>query len=86
MAYQDEEGFIFIVDRKKDRINRGGENIYPREVKIAIEAHPKVREVSVIGVPDPAPDDHGQGAQEGTAPHGSGEEGLAAGKGMGFPP
>jgi long-chain acyl-CoA synthetase len=54
MAYMDEEGFIFIVDRKKDMINRGGENIYPREVEMAIEGHPKVREVSVIGVPDPA--------------------------------
>jgi long-chain acyl-CoA synthetase len=54
MGYMDEEGFIFIVDRKKDMINRGGENIYPREVEMAIETHPKVREVSVIGVPDPA--------------------------------
>jgi long-chain acyl-CoA synthetase len=35
-------------------INRGGENIYPREVELAIETHPKVREAAVIGVPDPA--------------------------------
>lgn len=54
MGKMDEEGFIFIVDRKKDMINRGGENIYPREVEIAIETHPKVREVAIIGVPDPA--------------------------------
>jgi long-chain acyl-CoA synthetase len=54
MAYMDEEGFMFIVDRKKDMINRGGENIYPREVEMAIETNPKVREVSVIGVHDPA--------------------------------
>jgi long-chain acyl-CoA synthetase len=54
MGYMDEEGFIFIVDRKKDMINRGGENVYPREVEMAIETHPKVREVSVIGIPDPA--------------------------------
>jgi len=54
MGYMDEEGFIFIVDRKNDMINRGGENVYPREVEMAIETHPKVREVSVIGVPDPA--------------------------------
>ena len=54
MGYMDEEGFIFIVDRKNDMINRGGENIYPREVELAIETHPKVREASVIGVPDPA--------------------------------
>ncbi len=54
MGIMDKDGFIFIVDRKKDMINRGGENIYPREVEMAIETHPKVREVSVIGVPDPA--------------------------------
>jgi long-chain acyl-CoA synthetase len=53
MAYMDDEGFIFIVDRKKDMINRAGENIYPREVEMAIETHPKVRDVSVIGVSDP---------------------------------
>jgi long-chain acyl-CoA synthetase len=54
VGYMDEEGFIYIVDRKKDMINRGGENVYPREVEIAIEGHPKVLEVAVIGVPDPA--------------------------------
>lgn len=53
MGYMDEEGFMFIVDRKNDMIIRGGENIYPREVEIAIETHPKVLEVAVIGVPDP---------------------------------
>jgi len=52
MGYMDEEGFIFIVDRKNDMINRGGENIYPREVEMAIETHPGVREVAVIGAPD----------------------------------
>lgn len=54
MAYMDEEGFIFIVDRKKDMINRGGENIYPREIEVALESHPKIREAAVIGVPDTA--------------------------------
>ncbi len=54
VGYRDEEGYLYIVDRKKDMINRGGENIYPREIEIAIEAHPKVSEVAVIGVPDPA--------------------------------
>ncbi len=54
VGYMDEDGYIYIVDRKKDMINRGGENIYPREIEIAIEAHPKVSEVAVIGVPDPA--------------------------------
>ncbi len=52
VGYMDNEGYIYIVDRKKDMINRGGENIYPREIEIAIEAHPKVGEVAVIGVPD----------------------------------
>lgn len=52
VGYMDEEGYIFIVDRKKDMINRGGENIYPREVEIAIEGNPKVGEVAVIGIPD----------------------------------
>jgi long-chain acyl-CoA synthetase len=54
MGYMDEEGFFYIADRKKDMINRGGENIYPREIEIALEAHPKIREVTVIGVPDQA--------------------------------
>ncbi len=54
MAYMDEEGFMYIVDRKKDMINRGGENIYPREVEIALESNPKVRDVAVIGTPDEA--------------------------------
>lgn len=54
IGYMDEDGYIYIVDRKKDMINRGGENIYPREIEIAIENHPKVAEVAVIGVPDTA--------------------------------
>ena len=54
VGYMDEYGYLYIVDRKKDMINRGGENIYPREIEIAIEANPKVSEVAVIGVPDPA--------------------------------
>lgn len=54
IGYMDEDGYIFIVDRKKDLINRGGENIYPREIEVVIETHPKVAEVAVIGVPDPA--------------------------------
>jgi long-chain acyl-CoA synthetase len=54
IAYMDEEDFIYIVDRKKDMINRGGENIYPREVEMAIEALPQVKDVAVIGIPDEA--------------------------------
>ena len=54
MGYMDEEGYIYVVDRKKDMINRGGENIYPREIEIALEGHPNIREVAVVGVPDEA--------------------------------
>lgn len=54
IGYKDEEGFLFVVDRKKDMINRGGENIYPREIEMVLEAHPHVNAVAVIGVPDDA--------------------------------
>lgn len=52
LATQDEEGYIYIVDRKKDMIISGGENIYPREIEEVIYTHPAVSEVAVIGVPD----------------------------------
>ena len=48
----DDEQFLFIVDRKKDMVVSGGENIYPREVEVALEQHPAVSEAAVIGVPD----------------------------------
>ena len=54
ICLKDEGDYVYYVDRIKDMINRGGENVYPREVEMAIETHPKVREVSVIGIPDPA--------------------------------
>ena len=53
MAVMDDEGFITIVDRKKDVIISGGENIYPREVEEALLLHPDISEAAVIGVPDP---------------------------------
>jgi acyl-CoA synthetase (AMP-forming)/AMP-acid ligase II len=53
LAKTDEDGFIYIVDRKKDLIISGGENIYPIEIEEVIRRHPKVRDVAVIGVPDP---------------------------------
>jgi long-chain acyl-CoA synthetase len=53
MAYMDEEGYFFIVDRKKDIIIRGGMNIYPREIEEVLYGHPAVLEASVLGVPDP---------------------------------
>ncbi|MBN1664711.1 MAG: AMP-binding protein [Deltaproteobacteria bacterium] len=48
----DENGFFYVASRKKDMINRGGENVYPVEVENAIYLHPKVLEVAVYGVPD----------------------------------
>ncbi len=54
LAYVDEEGYFFIVDRKKDVIIRGGMNIYPREIEEVLYAHPDILEVSVVGIPDEA--------------------------------
>ena len=48
----DDEGFIYILDRKKDMINRGGEKIYSLEVENVVSGYPKVLEVAVVGVPD----------------------------------
>ncbi|MBZ4018972.1 long-chain-fatty-acid--CoA ligase [Streptomyces purpurogeneiscleroticus] len=53
LCRMDEEGFIYVVDRKKDMIISGGENIYCAEVEAAIDAHPGVAEVAVIGVDHP---------------------------------
>lgn len=52
MARMDEEGYFYIVDRKKDLIIAGGYNIYPREVEEVLYTHPSVREAAVIGIPD----------------------------------
>lgn len=52
MAMQDEDGFIFLVDRKKDVIVSGGENIYPVQIENFIRKHDKVKDVAVIGMPD----------------------------------
>lgn len=48
----DEDGDLWIVDRKKDLVIRGGYNVYPREVEEVLYAHPDIREVAVIGIPD----------------------------------
>ena len=52
MAEVDEDGYFFIVDRKKDMIIRGGYNVYPREIEEVLYEHPAVREAAVVGVPD----------------------------------
>jgi len=52
LVRQDEEGFIYVVDRKKDMIISGGENIYPAEVEEVLGKHPKIQECAVIGIHD----------------------------------
>jgi len=52
MGRFDEDGFLYIVDRKKEMIIRGGENIYPKELEDVLYTHPKILEVAVVGVPD----------------------------------
>jgi long-chain acyl-CoA synthetase len=54
MARVDEDGYFFIVDRKKDMIIRGGYNVYPREIEEVLYEHPAILEAAVLGVPDPA--------------------------------
>ncbi|MBR4545385.1 MAG: acyl--CoA ligase [Oscillibacter sp.] len=53
MAKQDPEGFYFLVDRKKDVIISGGENLYPVQIEDFLHTHPKIHDVAVIGLPDP---------------------------------
>jgi fatty-acyl-CoA synthase/long-chain acyl-CoA synthetase len=52
LVRQDEDGYLYVVDRKKDMIITGGENVYCAEVEDVLAAHPKVAEVALIGVPD----------------------------------
>lgn len=53
LGYYDENGFIYLVDRKKDMIVTGGENVYSREVEDVLYMHPAISEAAVIGIPDP---------------------------------
>lgn len=53
VGYLDEDGFLYIIDRKKDMIIRGGQNIYPAEVENVLYTHPDVVECAVIGIPHP---------------------------------
>ena len=52
MAYEDNDGFIYLVDRKKDVIISGGENIYPVQIEDFLRRHDKISDVAVIGLPD----------------------------------
>ena len=49
----DEDGYLYIVDRKKDMIIAGGYNIYPREIDEVLFEHPKILEACAVGIPDP---------------------------------
>jgi bile acid-coenzyme A ligase len=53
VGYFDQNGYLYLVDRRADLIVRGGSNIYPAEVEVALQEHPAVREAVVVGVPDP---------------------------------
>jgi bile acid-coenzyme A ligase len=53
----DDDGYVYLADRRKDLILRGGANVYPAEVEAALDAHPAVRSCAVLGIPD---DDLGQ--------------------------
>ncbi|MFO1409283.1 MAG: AMP-binding protein [Steroidobacteraceae bacterium] len=53
LARVEPEGFITLVDRIKEMINSGGENIYPKEIELVLATHPAVQEVAVFGIPDP---------------------------------
>ena len=52
IARRDADGYLYIIDRKKDMVISGGTNIYPREVENVLEQHPTVIEAGVVGVPD----------------------------------
>jgi long-chain acyl-CoA synthetase len=52
MGYLDEDGYLYLVDRKKDMIDSGGVKVYPRDVEEVAARHPQVREVAVFGIPD----------------------------------
>ena len=53
LGFVDEDGYLFLTDRKGDMIISGGENVHPTETENALQEHPAVREVAVIGLPDP---------------------------------
>jgi long-chain acyl-CoA synthetase len=52
IGYVDDEGFLFLVDRKKEMVIVGGYNVYPREVDEVLFKHPKIREAATVGKPD----------------------------------
>ena len=63
LGYLDDDGYLFIVDRKKDLIIRGGFNVYPRDVEDALLEHPAVEAAGVVGRPDDGPRRGGRGVR-----------------------
>ena len=61
LGYLDDDGYLFIVDRKKDLIKTSGYQVWPREIEEVLAAHPAVAEVGVAGVPDATKGEVGQG-------------------------
>jgi long-chain acyl-CoA synthetase len=57
LGYLDEDGYLFVVDRRKDMVITGGANVYPAEVEAVLVAHPAIEEVAVVGLPD---DEYGE--------------------------
>ena len=53
LVRMDEEGYIYVIDRKKDMIISGGENIYPKEIEEVLYTHPDILEAAIVGIPDP---------------------------------
>ena len=75
IGYVDEDGYLYISDRRADMIIRGGVNVYPREAEDALIAHPKVADAAVFGIPD---DDLGEAVHAVVVPAGD----AAAGPGL----
>lgn len=74
IGYLDEDGYLYLTDRKSFTINAGGINIYPREIEDVLSAHPAVADVVVFGVPD---DEYGERVHAVVQPIGSSDEALA---------
>ena len=53
MVKRDDDGFIWLLDRKKDVIITGGENIFPVEIEDFLQTHPSIQDAAVVGIPDP---------------------------------